>query len=177
MSKKKSSRSVSKKKQPGEKYSIRRFLFKIVFLGAVWGSIAMFALLAYYASSLPDVSKINENVRQPSITLYDRNGQVIATIGDLYGDYVKYKEFPKTLIDAVTSTEDRKFFKHSGIDLIGMGRAFFANALAGHVVQGGSTITQQLAKIVYLSHERTFKRKIQELALALYLENKSFDLR
>ncbi len=161
-----------KKKMSDSRSSLKRLLFRTMFMAVIWLSIAVFAIVAYYAYTLPDVSKINENIRQPSITLYDRDNKVIATIGDLYGDYVKFQDFPKTLIDAVTSTEDRKFFKHSGVDLEGMARAFFVNTAAGRVVQGGSTITQQLAKIVYLSHERTFKRKIQELALALYLENK-----
>jgi penicillin-binding protein 1A len=171
---KKKSNKKNKKKQAlrSGSFSLKRFLLKITLLGIIYGSIAAFVLLAYYAHDLPDVSKIDENIRQPSITLYDKENKPIATIGDLYGDYIEYKSFPKTLIDAVTSTEDRKFFKHSGIDMWGMARAGFVNFFAGRVVQGGSTITQQLAKNVYLSHERTFKRKIQELALALYLENK-----
>jgi len=171
---KKKSNKKNKKKQAlrSGSFSLKKFLLKVMFLGIIYGSLAAFIMLAYYAHDLPDVSKINENTRQPTITLYDRDDKQIATIGDLYGDYVEYKAFPKTLIDAVTSTEDRKFFKHSGVDVFGMIRAGFVNFFAGRVVQGGSTITQQLAKNVYLSHERTFKRKIQELALALYLENK-----
>lgn len=175
MTKKKATRKTSnRKKQTGrfELFSFKRFLLRFILPGTMWAILAIFIMTAWYAYDLPDVSKIHENTRQPSITLYDRNNNVIATIGDLYGDYVKYKEFPKNLIDAVTSTEDRRFFKHSGVDIQGLVRAFFVNLFAGHVVQGGSTITQQLAKNVYLSHERTLKRKIQELALALYLENK-----
>ena len=163
----------NKKKQAlrSGSFSIKRFLAKTILFFGIWGFIAIFILVIYYVYDLPDVSKINENTRHPSITLYDRNEKLVATIGDLYGDYIEYKAFPKTLVDAVISTEDRKFFKHSGVDVQGMLRAGFVNFFAGHVVQGGSTITQQLAKNVYLSHERTFKRKIQELALAVYLEN------
>jgi penicillin-binding protein 1A len=170
----KKSNKKNKKRQAlkSGSFSLKRFIIKLMFLGAVWGGLAMFIMAAYYAHDLPDVSKINEDTRQPNITLYDIDKKPVATIGDLYGNYIQYKDFPKTLIDAVTSTEDRKFFKHSGIDILGVARAFFVNFFAGRVVQGGSTITQQLAKNVYLSHERTFKRKIQELALALYLESK-----
>ncbi len=168
-------KSMPRKKSRRKKSFMKRIrstILKSIFLLSVWGIIAIFCLIAYYSYDLPDVSKINENVRQPSITVYDRNGTVIATIGDLYGEYVKYQAFPKNLINAVVSTEDRRFLDHSGIDILGMVRAFVVNFFAGHVVQGGSTITQQLAKNVYLSHERTIKRKIQEIALALYLEKK-----
>lgn len=172
MPKKQPPRLKKRKGKKNSETSFKKVLFKAAFTMAMWGCVLLLVLIIYYARDLPDVSKINENPRQPSITIYDRNGEAIATIGDLYGDYIKYKEFPKVLINAVTSTEDRRFFEHSGIDLQGLARAFFTNIFKGHLVQGGSTITQQLAKIVYLSHERTLKRKIQELALAFYLENK-----
>lgn len=171
MPKRKSNKKIFNKKRQ-RKLSLKGFMLKMTLMGVVWGGVALFLIVVYYTYDLPDVSKINENIRQPSITLYDHDNKAIATIGDLYGDYIKYKEFPKTLINAVIATEDRRFFKHSGVDIFGLFRAAFVNFFAGHVVQGGSTITQQLAKNVYLSHERTIKRKIQELALALYLENK-----
>jgi penicillin-binding protein 1A len=127
-------------------------------------------LVLYYAKDLPDIKKIQENVRTPNIVILDKNGDTIATAGNLYGDYVTFKQIPKTLIEAVTSIEDRRFFDHWGIDPWGMLRAAFVNSRAGRVVQGGSTITQQLAKIVFLNPERTFKRKIQEVMIAFYLE-------
>lgn len=172
MPRKKSNKKKRRTRLKKTSFSFKGFIFKAIFLGIVWGGISLFVLVAYYAYNLPDVSKINENTRQPSIVLHDRDGVIIATIGNLYGEYTRYNEFPKLLLDAVLSTEDRRFFSHSGVDIQGLMRAFVINAFAGHVVQGGSTITQQLAKIVYLSHERTLKRKLQELMLALYLENK-----
>lgn len=159
-------RSSKKKKQ----FSLLSFTLKWGFLSAIWGTIAVILVLIYYLHDMPDISKLNENTRTPSITILSSDGQTMATIGNLYGDYVQYDQFPKTLIDAVTSTEDRRFFDHFGIDVFGLFRAFYVNMAAGHVVQGGSTITQQLAKVIFLTHDRTIKRKLQEVFLAFYLE-------
>jgi penicillin-binding protein 1A len=94
----------------------------------------------------------------------------VITYGNIYGYYVPYKEIPKNLVNAVLSIEDRRFFKHVGVDVLGIFRAFFANVRAGRTVQGGSTLTQQLAKIAFLNPKRTLKRKVQEALMALELE-------
>src|SRR5262249_18307322 len=88
------------------------------------------------------------------------------------GEPLHLKDMPKYLPQAVIATEDRRFYSHFGIDPLGLARAVFANLRAGHVVQGGSTITQQLAKNLFLTPDRTLARKIQESLLALWLEHK-----
>lgn len=87
-------------------------------------------------------------------------------------NYVTYDKIPKDLINAVISAEDKRFKEHNGIDIFGMGRAFIINLKNSEIKQGASTITQQLAKNLYLTHERTYTRKIKEIFLALKLEEK-----
>jgi penicillin-binding protein 1A len=105
-----------------------------------------------------------------AVTFLDRSGQVVGRRGIKHDDSVSFDELPKYLIEAVVATEDRRFFDHFGIDPIGTFRAVTVNARANTVVQGGSSITQQLAKNVFLSNERTITRKIKEAYLALWLE-------
>ncbi|WP_127530248.1 transglycosylase domain-containing protein [Paenibacillus kobensis] len=107
----------------------------------------------------------------PSATiLYDEKGQEAVTISLNEIEPVAFEEIPKSLINAVVAVEDRRFFEHQGMDVWGIGRALIRNAAAGHTVQGGSTITQQLAKNVFLSHERTWRRKWNEVLLAGKIE-------
>jgi len=105
-----------------------------------------------------------------AVTFVDRAGQEVGRRGIKHNDSVAFDELPKYLIEAVVATEDRRFFDHFGIDPIGTLRALTVNAKANSVVQGGSSITQQLAKNVFLSNERTLIRKIKEAYLALWLE-------
>ena len=105
-----------------------------------------------------------------SVTFRDRFGQEIGHRGILHDDSPALADLPQHLIQAVLATEDRRFYQHWGIDPIGIGRALIANAEADGVVQGGSTITQQLAKSIFLSGERTLERKVREAFLALWLE-------
>jgi penicillin-binding protein 1A len=141
-------------------------------IAAVWGVVFLAGLVAYYAQDLPDISSLSAPTRQPSVTVRAVDGSTIATIGNQYGEYVDVKSMPRYLPEAVIATEDRRFYTHFGIDPRGLLRAVVANLRAGEVVQGGSTITQQLAKNLFLSPERTLKRKIQESLLALWLEHR-----
>jgi len=142
------------------------------FVMSVWvGLIGAFVLMTY-ASDLPDTSGLWQVDRQPSITFVDRHGQIIAVQGAAYAPPVELDKVPKTLIDAILSVEDRRFYQHFGVDIFGLARAVITNVRAGKIVQGGSTLTQQLAKNLFLSSERTYKRKMQELMLALWLEHK-----
>ncbi len=136
----------------------------------VWAIVGLVWLVAFYASDLPSVDKLNTMVRRPSVVLLARDGTEIATYGDLYMEQVPLKDFPPHLIQAVIATEDRRFYDHFGLDPFGLARAMLSNLRAGRLVQGGSTITQQLAKNVFLTPDRTIKRKIQELLLAFWLE-------
>ncbi len=119
--------------------------------------------------NLPETESIQIS-RQPSITFLDKDGRIIASYGDIYGKSIKFKNLPENLIDAVIVTEDKRFFKHNGVDLKGVLRAIYVNFKEGRIVQGGSTITQQLAKNLFLSPERSYTRKLHELILSLWLE-------
>src|SRR5579884_3770597 len=105
-----------------------------------------------------------------AVTFLDRYGNEIGSRGIKHNESVPLDEFPDHLIKAVLATEDRRFYEHFGIDFQGTFRALMTNAEAGGVVQGGSTLTQQLAKNLFLSNERTYSRKINEAFLALWLE-------
>lgn len=138
----------------------------------IWGLVVIGGLFAYYAYDLPDFDDLYIVERKSSVTLKAADGMVLATYGDLYGEHQALKLLPAHLPQALMATEDRRFYSHFGIDPLGLARATFANLRAGRTVQGGSTLTQQLAKNVFLSPNRTLKRKVQELMLAFRLEQK-----
>lgn len=142
------------------------FIFRMSLLFVFW----MGVFVAYIYTTLPDITTLNQFKKTPSIIVKSEDGSVMGSYGDVYGDYIPYSQFPQYLINAVVATEDRNFFSHHGIDPFGMARAIFVDIKAHHLVQGGSTITQQVAKNVFLTNERTAKRKLQELVLALELE-------
>ena len=106
------------------------------------------------------------------MTFLDRYGNEVGSRGIRHNDSIPLDQFPDHLIKAVLSTEDRRFYEHFGIDLAGTARALVANTKAGGVVQGGSTITQQLAKNLFLNNERTIERKVKEAFLAMWLETR-----
>ncbi len=126
-------------------------------------------MLIYYTIVFPDPLSVRAGDRAPIIRIVARDGTLLAKRGAAH-DYMPLDMVPKHVIDAVVATEDRRFFDHWGIDPIGLMRAAFANLRAGRFVQGGSTLTQQLAKNLFLSSERTMSRKLDELALAIWLE-------
>jgi penicillin-binding protein 1A len=138
----------------------------------VWAAVAALGLVAFYAYDLPSVDKAFQPTRPPTVVILASDGSELATMGDLYGRPVSLRELPPYLPQAVIATEDRRFYDHFGLDPIGLARAIVANLKAGRVVQGGSTITQQVAKNLFLKPERTLKRKVQELLLAMWLERK-----
>jgi 1A family penicillin-binding protein len=107
---------------------------------------------------------------EPSIILEAADGQPLAQRGPFKADDLTFKDFPAHLIDAVLSIEDRRFYHHPGIDLRGILRALTRNVQAGEIVEGGSTINQQLVKILHLERDRTFRRKIREAVLAIWLD-------
>lgn len=122
--------------------------------------------------ALKDVpwSEIRDGTLKPIVVLETADGEPLVRQGPYQGPYARYDEFPANLIDAVLSIEDRRFMEHFGIDPMGIGRALLRNLEAGSVVEGGSTITQQLIKLQYLDSDRTIKRKIQEVVIAVWLE-------
>src|SRR6478672_8791099 len=140
--------------------------------GLVWGGIALFLLVLFFAWDLPRVDGVPAATRRPSVTLLSSDGAMLATQGDLYGEAVRLRDLPPALPAALMAVEDRRFRSHWGLDPIGLARAAVANWKAGEVVQGGSTLTQQLAKNLFLTTERTTRRKVQEALLALWLERR-----
>lgn len=141
-------------------------------MAAIWLMIAVGGLVAWYARDLPSLETALEPTRRPSVSVLAADGSLLGTVGDFFGRAVRVDELPPALPQAVMAVEDRRFYSHFGVDPIGILRAAIVNVQAGAVVQGGSTITQQAAKNLFLSPERTFKRKVQELLLALWLESK-----
>ena len=160
-----------KAKAKGRGRSLAVKLLKLAVVTAIWGLFIGLCFIAWLAYDLPDLSRLTSATRRPSITLVTTDGQILASYGDLYGKQVKLDELPPYLPDALLATEDRRFYSHMGIDPRGLLRAIYTNFRAGHLVQGGSTITQQLAKNVFLTPDRTIRRKGQELLLALWLEH------
>ena len=139
-------------------------------IAAVWGSVAAGLALVWFAWDMPRPQAALDAARRPGLTLEDRAGRVFATYGDLVGDPLRLTDVPAYLPAAAVAVEDRRFFSHPGIDLVGMVRAAVVNLRAAHVVQGGSTITQQVAKTLFLTNARTVRRKVQELLLSVWLE-------
>ncbi|SHF78620.1 penicillin-binding protein 1A [Kaistia soli DSM 19436] len=154
-------------------FRLFRSTIKWAIILGVWGTIALIGGVAYYASQLPsstDWSVLPK--RPPNIKILANDGSLIANRGDTGGEFVRIDELPPYLPQAVVAIEDRRFYSHFGVDPLGLVRAAYVNARAGTVVQGGSTLTQQLAKNLFLKPERTFKRKLQEAMMAVWLELK-----
>ena len=141
-------------------------------VGFVWCFVALVALVSWYAYDLPDVDKLEAGKREPAIVFRDRNGAVLASYGDVYGSVVRLADIPKYLPQAVIATEDRRFYGHIGVDVWGLSRAVWVNLRHGRIREGGSTISQQLAKNLFLTRKRTVRRKVQETLLAFWLERR-----
>ena len=153
----------------------RTRLQQVVYWGsvlAVWGVIFLVVFFAVFARGLPDTSSLYNVDRQPSITYLDRNGALIATRGTQQAPPADLDALPDYVPAAFIAIEDRRFWWHPGFDPIGMSRAMVSNMRAGRIVQGGSTLTQQLAKNLFLTPDQNMRRKVQELMLAVWLEMK-----
>ncbi|MEO0618531.1 MAG: PBP1A family penicillin-binding protein [Pseudomonadota bacterium] len=146
----------------------RRFFAATTALGFS-ALIVVFSIVAWHAIRLPTPTLAELKRQTNSVHIVDAKGRTLARRGELH-TFLTTEELPDHLIAAVLATEDRRFINHIGIDVIGLARATYRNIRAGRYVQGGSTITQQLAKNVFLKPERTMSRKIEELILAFWLE-------
>jgi len=140
--------------------------------GAVWTVLAGAVLFSHWISQLPDTENLLAYAPSHVITLIDAKGRTIARRGLVQGEYVQVGELPEHVTNAFIAIEDRRFRSHFGVDPWGTVRALFADIREGAFVQGGSTITQQLAKNLFLKPERTIERKIEEAILAFYLESR-----
>ncbi len=146
-----------------------RVLLLLPIYASVLATIAISVQLIRYTIRFPDPRSLTVNEPAPTLRVLARDGSVIAERGEL-NDFVALDHLPRHLVDAIIATEDRRFFTHWGLDPWGLARAAAANLRAGRTSQGGSTLTQQLAKNLFLSTERTLSRKAEEMVLALWLE-------
>ena len=151
------------------KRTIRSLIGRLAYWGLVvglWLGIAGVGVVAWVGAHLPPIQSLEIPKRPPSIQIVDAQGRALARRGDLAGGALPLKEMPSYVPKAFVAIEDRRFYEHYGVDPFGIGRAAFANILHRGVAQGGSTITQQLAKNLFLTQERTITRKLQEVLLA-----------
>jgi penicillin-binding protein 1A len=168
-----SGRRPPRANKPRRKRGGRSLLSKLFYAGAVlclWSVIAVGGVVAYYASQLPPIDQLTVPKRPPNIAIMASDGSLLANRGETGGRTVSIKELPPYLPKAFVAIEDRRFYDHFGMDPVGITRALYRNINRGGVSQGGSTLTQQLAKNLFLTQERTASRKIQEAILALWLE-------
>ena len=147
-----------------------KFCLKWGLVMGLWMAIILGGVLFWYASELPNITKSMVFERRPTVLIKAGNGEIVDRYGDIKGRIVDVNDLPPHVAHAVLATEDRRFYDHFGMDIRGIARAFVVNIMRGGFVQGGSTLTQQLAKNLFLTRERTIKRKIQELMLALQIE-------
>ena len=138
----------------------------------IWAGVAGAAIIVYEASKLPPIDQLTIPKRAPNIAILAMDGALLANRGETGGAAVKIAELPPYLPKAFVAIEDRRFYSHFGIDPVGISRAVFSDVVLHRSMQGGSTLTQQLAKNLFLTQERTISRKIQEAILAVWLEHK-----
>jgi penicillin-binding protein 1A len=150
---------------------LRRLCYWGLVLG-LWGMIATGGVFAFVAATLPSIQSLEIPKRPPSIEIVGIDGKALATRGEWHGAAVTLKDLPAHLPAAFLAIEDRRFYSHFGIDPVGLARALVSNVARRGVAQGGSTITQQLAKNLFLTQQRTIWRKLQEVVLAVWLERK-----
>ena len=148
----------------------RRGLFEVMGEAATLGTAGAVVMLALALPAFEETKDDWRNRGDYAVTFLDRYGNVVGHRGIIHEDSVPIDDLPDHFIKAVLATEDRRFFDHFGIDFLGLARAMNENARAGGVVQGGSTLTQQLAKNLFLTNERSLERKVKEAFLALWLE-------
>jgi len=141
-------------------------------VAGVWGMIFLVAFFAVFATDLPDTSTLYNTERQPSISYLDRSGALVAVRGSQFAPPVDLSELPPYVPAAFIAIEDRRFYYHPGFDPIGISRAIVSNIGGRRGLQGGSTITQQLARNLFLTPRQTIRRKVQEIILAVWLELK-----
>src|SRR5438067_4834436 len=148
---------------------------RLVYWGAVlslWAAIAIIGVVIWVGAHLPPIQSLEIPKRPPTIQIVGVDGSLLASRGEMAGTNVALKDLPPYLPKAFIAIEDRRFYSHFGIDPVGIARAAFANLMHRGVRQGGSTLTQQLAKNLFRTQERTLQRKLQEVELALWLERK-----
>ena len=160
------------KKKSSKKSSWKWALFKFIFFTALIIFLLLGGYILYCYLTMPDIQKAVSRTRQPSTVIMAENGNDIAKFGNVYAQVIYPDKLPKNLTDAIIATEDRRFYKHNGFDAIGFSRAMVTNIFHRRYAQGASTISQQVAKNIFLTPNKNIKRKVQELLLARWLEQK-----
>ena len=169
-------KSAPKKcKTSARKSKQRSWKFNLFIWGLKFASLILLLLVGYVAYcwfTMPNISASVAKTRQPSTVIMAQNGNDIAKFGQIYDKIIYPEKLPKNLTDAVIAIEDRRFYEHFGFDVIGFSRAMITNIFRKRYAQGASTITQQVAKNIFLTPNKTVRRKVQELLLSFWLEHK-----
>ncbi len=163
-------RAPKEKERKPRRRGWKLFVLRWLIVLAIWGVLMAGLVLLVFAWDLPRPTSALDAARRPSVMLQDSAGGIVTTYGDLVGEPLRLGDMPRYLPAAAVAVEDRRFYSHAGLDVIGIARAIWVNLQAGQLVQGGSTITQQVAKNLFLTNARTFRRKVQEVLLTLWLE-------
>lgn len=149
-----------------------RLIRGLIILSLLAGGAAIAGVLYYMEYELPDIDALNTVQLQVPLQIFTKDNKLIASFGEKRRMPLPYDQIPKPLIQAVLATEDQRYFQHSGVDLPGLGRAAIQLILTGKKLQGGSTITMQVARSFYLTRHKTFGRKVREILLAIKIEHK-----
>lgn len=163
---------TTRRKKSSKRSSWKWRLFKFVLISGIAVFIALCGYVTYCYLTMPNIQKAVSRTRQPSTVIMAENGNDIAKFGNIYAQVIYPDNLPKNLTNAIIAIEDHRFYKHFGFDVFGFTRAVFTNVFRKRYAQGASTITQQVAKNIFLTPNKTVKRKVQELILALWLERK-----
>ena len=169
---KKTPKSTTKKRKKTQKKSFKIKLLKVGFFCALWAVLAVASYIFYCYLTLPDIDVALNKTRLPSTTIIAQNGNEIKTFGNTFARVVYLDDLPRYVPAAIIDVEDRRFYTHFGFDIIGLTRAAVTNIFKKRYAQGASTITQQVAKNLFLTPKKSLKRKVQELLIAFWLEHK-----
>ena len=163
-------RPPEKVERPRRRRSLVGFLARYTFLLGLWGTIGLGLMFGYIWLSLSQSGVLKIPERAPGIMILAADGTALAEQGSFRGDEALLRDLPDYVPNALIAIEDHRFRSHFGVDPVGLMRAIYTNYRSGRLVQGGSTLTQQLAKNLFLSPARTLERKLQEVVLAVWLE-------
>jgi penicillin-binding protein 1A len=152
------------------KMTVPRLVLAVVLLGAGGGTLACLGALQYLRPDFPDVATLRDVDLQVPLRIYSRDGLLIAQFGEQRRIPLKLEQIPQHLIDAILAAEDDRFFEHNGVDYQGLVRAIGRNVMSGDMGEGGSTITMQLTRGIFLTPEKTYRRKLVEIFLTLRIE-------
>ena len=145
-------------------------MIKNLFTASLAILFALYVGFKFYIASLPPIENLESFTPNIVTKIYSQDGDIIKTFTAYKFEHISVEKVPKHLIEAIIATEDKNFYSHNGYDLFGLLRSTFANIKAGSFVQGASTITQQLARILFLNNDKTFDRKIKEFIVSSQIE-------